>query len=105
MEQPNNLLNYTNIGYQTFLNPQEEIDLIDTMLFESYRLGDVKNEIVITEPTLRETDLLSIDIGVIKSSDAPANGNRSISGFSDEKYGFIDEPIYKDALLLLNKQL
>ena len=30
---------------------------------------------------------------------------RSISGFSDEKYGFIDEPIYKDALLLLNKQL
>jgi len=85
MEQPNNLLNYTNIGYQTFLNPQEEIDLIDTMLFEAYRLGDVKNEIVITEPTLRETDLLSIDIGVIKSSDAPANGNRSISGFSAEE--------------------
>lgn len=26
-----------------------------------------------------------------------------ISGFSDEKYGFIDEPIYRDALLVLNK--
>ena len=26
-----------------------------------------------------------------------------ISGFVDEKYGFIDEPIYKDSVLLLNK--
>ena len=26
-----------------------------------------------------------------------------IGGFLDEKYGFIDEPIYKDALLLLQK--
>ncbi len=28
---------------------------------------------------------------------------RGISGFSDEKYGFIDEPIYKDALNILRK--
>jgi citrate lyase subunit beta/citryl-CoA lyase len=28
-----------------------------------------------------------------------ANG---LTGFSDDKYGFIDEPIYKDALLQLN---
>lgn len=27
-----------------------------------------------------------------------------INGFSDEKYGFIDEPIYKDALLVLTKE-
>ena len=26
---------------------------------------------------------------------------RNITGFMDEKYGFIDEPIYKDALLVL----
>jgi len=28
---------------------------------------------------------------------------QGITGFSDEKYGFIDEPIYKDALIVLNK--
>ncbi|NPA03907.1 MAG: CoA ester lyase [Epsilonproteobacteria bacterium] len=28
---------------------------------------------------------------------------KGITGFSDEKYGFIDEPIYKDALNILNK--
>ncbi len=29
------------------------------------------------------------------------NSKKGISGFMSEKYGFIDEPIYKDALLLL----
>lgn len=32
------------------------------------------------------------------------NKAQGITGFSDEKYGFIDEPIYKDALLVLNAQ-
>ncbi len=29
------------------------------------------------------------------------NSEKGINGFMDEKYGFIDEPIYKDALLIL----
>jgi len=29
------------------------------------------------------------------------NSSKGINGFMDEKYGFIDEPIYKDALLIL----
>jgi len=31
------------------------------------------------------------------------NKKQGITGFSDTKYGFIDEPIYKDAMLLLKK--
>ena len=30
------------------------------------------------------------------------NAARDINGFMDEKYGFIDEPIYRNALLILN---
>jgi len=30
-----------------------------------------------------------------------ANARQGINGFMDEKYGFIDEPIYRDALLIL----
>ena len=30
-----------------------------------------------------------------------ANSAKAINGFMDEKYGFIDEPIYRDALLKL----
>ncbi len=31
-----------------------------------------------------------------------ANAGKGNNGFMDEKYGFIDEPIYRDALLILN---
>ena len=34
-----------------------------------------------------------------------ANEANGINGFMDDKYGFIDEPIYKDALLTLAKEL
>jgi citrate lyase subunit beta/citryl-CoA lyase len=30
------------------------------------------------------------------------NSTKNIHGFMDDKYGFIDEPIYKDSLLILN---
>ena len=30
------------------------------------------------------------------------NAAQSMNGFMDEQYGFIDEPIYRDALLVLN---
>jgi arginase family enzyme len=82
MEKPNNLFNFTNIGYQTFLNSQEEINLLDTLLFDTYRLGDVKNDLEIVEPVLRDVDMLSIDVGAIRCVDAPANANTMISGLS-----------------------
>ncbi len=31
-----------------------------------------------------------------------ANASRNNNGFMDDRYGFIDEPIYRDALLILN---
>ncbi len=31
-----------------------------------------------------------------------ANSTKGINGFMDDKYGFIDEPIYRDSLLILN---
>jgi len=30
------------------------------------------------------------------------NASQRINGFMDEQYGFIDEPIYRDALLILS---
>ena len=33
-----------------------------------------------------------------------ASAKKNVNGFMDEKYGFIDEPIYRDALLILKEQ-
>ncbi len=84
MEKPNNLFNFSNIGYQTFLNPQEEIDLINDLFFEAYRLGDVVKNIELVEPVLRDADIVSIDLSAVRNSEAPANNNASPNGFYGE---------------------
>ncbi len=84
MEKPNNLFNFSNIGYQTFFNPQEEIDLINDLFFDAYRLGEIVNNFELVEPVLRDADLVSIDISVVRNSDAPANNNATPNGFYGE---------------------
>lgn len=70
LEEPNNLFNFSNIGFQTYYNSQEEIDLIDKLFFEAYRLGDISNNIAIAEPVFRDADIVSIDLTSIQSSDS-----------------------------------
>ena len=84
MQQPNNLFNYSNIGYQTYFNSQEELDLLNNMFFDAYRLGEVKDTKLV-EPIMRDADIVSIDIGSIRQSDAPANNNTSPNGFYGEE--------------------
>jgi Arginase family len=69
-DEPNNLFNYSNVGYQTYFNSQEEIDLIEKLYFDSYRLGEVTNKISIAEPVLRDADFVSLDLLSVKSSDS-----------------------------------
>jgi arginase family enzyme len=68
IEEPTNLFNYANLGYQTYYNSQEEIDLIEKMYFEAYRLGEVATNIAIAEPVFRDADLVSIDVTAVQSS-------------------------------------
>ena len=81
MEKPNNLFNYSNIGFQTFFNSQEEIKLVEKLHFDSYRLGEAMNNLALVEPVFRDADIVSIDIGAVRMSDAPANNNAVPNGF------------------------
>lgn len=69
MEEPVNLKNFANLGYQTYFNSQEELDLINSMYFEAYRVGELVNDLTLIEPILRDADIISIDISAIKSAD------------------------------------
>jgi arginase family enzyme len=84
MQDPNNLFNYCNVGYQTYLNSQEEINLLDNLFFDTYRLGEAK-QLENIEPAFRNADIVSIDIGAIRQSEAPANNNASPNGFYGEE--------------------
>lgn len=68
LDEPNNLFNYSNIGYQTFYNSQEEIDLIEKLYFDAYRLGEISNNLELSEPVFRDADIVSIDLNAVKSS-------------------------------------
>lgn len=85
LEEPNNLFNFSNVGYQTYYNSQEEIDLIDKLFFEAYRLGDISSNLSLAEPVFRDADLVSIDLTSVKSADS---GNFSLfvpNGFNGKE--------------------
>lgn len=74
VEEPNNLFNYSNIGFQTYYNSQEEIDLIEKLYFDAYRLGEISYNTTIAEPVFRDADIVSVDMRSVKSS---ASGNKN----------------------------
>ena len=85
IEEPNNLFNFSNIGFQTYFNSQEEIDLIDKLFFDGYRLGDVSNNIAIAEPVFRDADIVSIDMTSVKSSDSGNFASFTPNGFNGKE--------------------
>lgn len=85
IEEPNNLFNYSNIGFQTYYNSQEEIDLMEKLFFDAYRLGEVCNNIAIAEPVFRDADLVSIDLTSVKSSSSGNSANFQPNGFNGKE--------------------
>ena len=81
VEQPYNLFNYTAIGYQSYFNSIEEIELLEKMYFDAYRLGEVAKNLSSVEPVMRDADLVSFDLKAIKSSDLSYTKISSPNGF------------------------
>ncbi|WP_396182372.1 formimidoylglutamase [Flavobacterium sp.] len=85
INEPTNLFNYSNVGFQTYFNSQEEIDLIEKLYFDCFRLGEVSTSPAIAEPVFRDCDLVSLDLTAVKSSDS---GNFNIftpNGFNGKE--------------------
>ena len=85
LHQPNYLFNFTNIGYQSYYVDNENIELMKQLLFDAYRLGSIKQNIELAEPLIRNTNILSFDIGSIRVADAPGVKNASPNGFNGEE--------------------
>ena len=85
LHTPNFLFNYSNIGYQTYFVNQESLRFMEKLYFDVNRLGDVYGRINMTEPVIRNANMISFDISAIRSSDAGANANASPNGFYGEE--------------------
>lgn len=85
LHQPNYLFNYSNIGYQTYFVNQESLRVMEKLLFDVHRLGDFYRNVAVSEPIIRNANLLSFDISAIRSSDASGNANAGPNGFYGEE--------------------
>ncbi len=111
LQQPNYLFNYTNIGFQTYFVDQQAITLMKNLYFDTYRLGMVRADMEEVEPMVRNADMISIDIGAIRASDAPGNANASPNGFYGEeicqimRYAGISDKLTSLGLYEINPRL
>jgi len=85
LHEPNYLFNFSNVGYQTYFVNRESLRVFDKLLFDVYRLGTFSGKIDQAEPVLRNADMISFDMGAIRSSDAFANRNAGPNGFYGEE--------------------
>lgn len=85
LQEPSVLLNYANIGYQSYMNSPEAIELMRKLYFEAYRVGMLRQDVSEVEPIVRMAEMVSLDISAVRHSDAPGNPNSSANGFYGEE--------------------
>ena len=85
LDQPYNLFNYAALGYQTYFNSQEEIDLMERLYFEAYRLGEISNDITLAEPVMRDANIVSLDLGAVKASEVSLKQRLSPNGLDGKE--------------------
>ncbi|MDB5120839.1 MAG: arginase [Sphingobacteriales bacterium] len=85
LHQPNYLFNYSNIGYQTYFVNQDSLKVMEVLYFDVHRLGDISGKINVTEPIIRNANMLSFDMSAIRFSDACGNANAGPNGLYGEE--------------------
>ncbi len=82
--QESMLSTYNLFGYQGYFCNPKEVHLLDQMNFNLLRLGEVNANLKEMEPYIRCLDHISIDMSVVKFSEAPANPYSSPNGITAE---------------------
>jgi formiminoglutamase len=85
LRQPNYLFNYSNLGYQTYFADQAGIELMERLLFDTHRLGELRQQIADAEPVLRNADTLSVDLSAIRRADAPGTTRPGPNGLAGDE--------------------
>lgn len=83
--EPLNLLDFTNLGYQTYFVAQEELDLINQLNFEAIRLGEINQDIKEIEHNVREANAAVIDLSSIEANYFSSTQNLSPNGFNSRE--------------------
>jgi formiminoglutamase len=72
LHEPNYLFNFILLGYQSYITDPDLVNVFEKLHFEHYRLGVIRESFEDVEPILRQSNMISIDLGALKIQDAPA---------------------------------
>lgn len=81
LHRPNFLFNYANLGNQRYYNQRAVLDLMEKMYFDTYRLGEMQQDLAQSEPVIRYADMVSFDVSAIRFSEMPATNKAGPNGF------------------------
>lgn len=85
LEGKNRLFHFSTIGSQSHFVDEEVFRFLEHAHFDYIRLGKVKSDISSVEPYIRDADMVSFHLSVLKSMEAPGVKDASPSGlFSEE---------------------
>jgi len=82
---PNYLFNYYHLGYQSYLTNPKNLELIDDLSFEAFRLGAVKGNTTEFEPVVRDADMMTFDASALQLNYAPGALDAKVFGLTGEE--------------------
>lgn len=82
--EPNILGQYVQAGFQHCLNQPNMVETLKKLHFETYRLAELTQNPHRLEPLVRDADLISLDLSVLKHADACGQKNNTPTGMSAE---------------------
>ncbi|RYY30894.1 MAG: arginase, partial [Sphingobacteriaceae bacterium] len=85
LHEPNYLFNFSNLGFQTYFNSQDSLRVMEKLYFDVHRLGELSGKVAVTEPIIRNANMISFDMSAIRSAEAPGNANATPNGFYGEE--------------------
>lgn len=84
-QMPNYLFNFNNLCHQSYFVSADTRKLMESLMFDAYRLGEVQHDMDLAEAALRNSHLVSLDISAVRQSDAPGQGLPSPHGLYGEE--------------------
>lgn len=83
--EPNYLFHFSHLAYQSYLVHPDTTAMLESLFFEAFRLGQLRDQPRDTEPVVRQADMMTFDLSAIKWSDAPGNAAAQPFGLSGEE--------------------
>jgi len=83
--EPNYLFNYNHLAHQSYLVNPSALKVMEQLNFQSFRLGEIREDLKRAEPLIREADMLTFDISSIRSQYCPGGSQSEVFGLTGEE--------------------